>query len=104
MVNKDYQKLQTSATRHESWDRPVFAEHEYSERPQRGQSVDLLQLVVIQVEEDEATQVVHVLHVTDGVVLEVQQTQLVLRLERGTRRQTAPRPHHTARRGLVLQT
>ena len=69
---------------------PVLSEHQYAQRSQRGQSVDLFQLVVVEVQKDETTQSVHVLNTSYGVVLEVQQTQLVLGLQLRTRRQTTP--------------
>ena len=71
-------------------DLPVLAKHEDTQGPERRQSVDLLDLVVIEVEEDETTQSVHILNPTDCIVLEIQQAQLVLGLQCRTRCQTTP--------------
>ncbi len=68
---------------------PVFSEHEYAQRLEVVEARDLLDTVVIEIEEDEAPQVVQVLDPTDGVVLVVKESQLVLPLQHRTHVQTA---------------
>jgi len=47
-------------------------------------------MIVVEIEKNESAKVVDVFDGADRVVLEIEQTQLVLRLQRRTRRKAAP--------------
>ena len=72
----------------------VLAQHEHPQRLERGKAGNLLNLVVIQVEKDESPERGQVLYACDGVVLVVQQSQLVLTLQDGAHSQLPPEHHH----------
>lgn len=69
---------------------PVGAQHEDAQAGECGQPGDLSDVVVIQVEEDEPPQVREVLDLRDQVVLEVEQSQILLSLQQGADEQIPP--------------
>ena len=77
----------------------VLAQHEHPERLEGGKASNLVNLVVVEVKEDEAPERGQVLYVRDGIVLVVQQPQLVLTLQDGAHGQLPP--EHNSNVGVV---
>ena len=77
----------------------VLAQHEHPERLEGGKAGNLVNLVVVEVEEDEAPERGQVLYACDGIVLVVQQPQLVLTLQDGAHSQLPPK--HNSNIGVV---
>ena len=74
---------------------PVLAQHQHPEGVQALQPGHVTELVVVEVQEDQPLELGEVLHPEDPVVLQVEQTQPVHTAQLGARLQTAPEPSHT---------